>query len=785
MVYTHGGEARLAAPSLSGALPPLWIGEGPPVQFLWVSPTLEESLGHPAREWTTPGFIRRLVYPEDLDPLMEAWQRVARTRQPLAIQFRAVSAQGRIIPLHVELNALDTRTGGGEGVLGIVRELPSRQPVGPDPGMRCEEEVAQALSRAQREHREFIDNIDGIVWEATAEFHFTFVSQQAERLLGYPTRCWSEEPDFWVNHLHPDDRVWASSFCVKATEECRPHELEYRMVAADGRTVWLRDIVTVIAEGHRPTKLRGIMVDVTEQHWNRERLQHTVSLLRATLDSTTDGLLVTNLNGRITAANRRFQDLWRIPDELMDSRRCELTSAHILGQLQHPEQYLAQVRELEARPEAESFDDLEFLDGRIIERSSMPQRQGEDIIGRVWSFRDVTQRVRTEQERDRLLVAEQAARVTAEESFALLDTFLNNAPIGLGFLDRDLRYLRLNDSLAALHGKRREDEVGRTVREVVPEMAAIIESQMRQVLDTGEPRIDIELRGVVPVSPDEQRHWRVSYYPVRTPSGGIVGVGAVVVEVTAERRAQKERERLLAEAHEAIRVRDDFLSIASHELKTPLTPLTLHLEMLKHRAAAGQPTPPAVVEKALAQVKQLSGLINDLLDTSRIGAGRLKLEPKPLRIRELLREVVADFRQSSVRHEFECEGPEEDLVVQGDRDRLAQVLTNLLENAIKYSPTGGTVRVACARRGAEFRISVSDAGIGIPADQQEHLFERFFRARNAPISGFGGLGLGLYICRDIVESHGGRIWVESEAGQGSTFHFTLPLVSATDRAPPT
>jgi signal transduction histidine kinase len=141
----------------------------------------------------------------------------------------------------------------------------------------------------------------------------------------------------------------------------------------------------------------------------------------------------------------------------------------------------------------------------------------------------------------------------------------------------------------------------------------------------------------------------------------------------------------------------------------------------------------------------------------------------------VVREVLEDFRPACTHHTLEYEESVEEPLVLGDRGRLAQVLVNLLENALKYSPMGGPVRVTLTRAGPEVLVSVSDSGIGIPADQQAHLFERFFRARNAPISGFGGLGLGLYICRHIVERHGGRIWVESEVGHGSTFRFTLPV----------
>ncbi|HYO58779.1 ATP-binding protein [Archangium sp.] len=769
MVHTQWSEERPEVAGLASPSPMLWVGGGFPPRFRWVSPSLVQSLGHAPEAWKTRGFVHRLVHPEDLDRVQEAWRTVARTGEHRTLEFRAASAEGRFVRLAVELNAIEPSPDGAGELIGTVRVLspalqtehlqrtvgseedqvrnpmsclcleltgptstqadlrdtldglpgptwmvggdlsilwcsPAKQAHGAetllcvaarasDPQAwasahrraltgetvgfdfatcgrtyRCQigpvrgadgaivaalgvatdvsdlDEVAQELTRTQRQHEDLIDTIDGIVWESDARFRFMFVSKQAERLLGYPLQQWTQEPDFWLKHLHPEDRDWAPTFCMKATRECRPHEFDYRMIAADGSIVWLRDIVTVVSEGGRPSKLRGIMVDITEQHRAQEHLEHTVSLLRATLDSTADGVMVVDQGRRITAFNGRFQELWDVPEELLALRDAEKVGEHVRSQLKYPEQALTRRPELLADSGKESIDTLELRDGRILERYSRPQRLGDTIVGRVWSYRDVT----------------------------------------------------------------------------------------------------------------------------------------------AERRAQAERERLLREAQEAIRVRDDFLSIASHELKTPLTPLKLHLQMLKKRMASGQPIPAQYAEKALAQVVRLSGLINDLLDTSRIQAGRLELKHEPVSLRELTQEVMADLRPVSPHHTLEYEEPGEALVIQGDRGRLAQVLVNLLENALKYSPTGGSIRVSVERDEAQVIVSVSDAGIGIPPDQKSLLFERFFRARNAPISGFGGLGLGLYICRDIVERHGGRIWVESEVGHGSTFRFTLPVVDgvADAHAPP-
>ncbi|WNG28246.1 PAS domain-containing protein [Cystobacter fuscus] len=651
MADTQWSEAGLEATDPTGVSPDspmLWLGGGLPPRLRWVSPSLLRALGHSLEECKARDFVQRLVHPEDLDRVLDAWRRVIRTGGSSSVEFRAEATRGRLVHLSVELCSIESAADGGGELIGTVRVLvPAARPVFQSPSTTCPllgetpEEVAQELTRSEREHVELTDTVDGIVWSTDARFRFTFVSKQAERLLGYPLQRWTQDPDFWLKHLHPEDQDWAPAFCMKAAMECRAHEFEYRMIAADGRVVWLRDIVTVISEDGVPRELRGIMVDVTEHRRDREHLEHMVSLLRATLESTADGVVVVDQRRRVTAYNRRFLELWRMPDEFKKDWDGEKMLRYALTLVQHPEQFRERVLALRTAPEQESYDTIEMRDGRILERYSRPQRLGDTIIGRVWSYRDVT----------------------------------------------------------------------------------------------------------------------------------------------TERRAQAERERLLHEAEEAIRVRDDFLSIASHELKTPLTPLKLHLQVLRQRAVSGQPFPLQHVEKALAQVARLSGLINDLLDTSRIQAGRLELRHEPVPLQQLTREVLADLRPVSPHHTFEYEEPDELLTIQGDRGRLAQVLVNLLENAIKYSPMGGTIRLTVERYGGQALVSVTDRGIGIPLDQKAHLFERFFRARNAPISGFGGLGLGLYICRDIVEHHGGRIWVESEVGSGSTFRFTLPVMEGAADAP--
>jgi PAS domain S-box-containing protein len=165
----------------------------------------------------------------------------------------------------------------------------------------------EAIRHSEHRYEQLVNSLDSIVWEGDARtFQFSFVSEQAERLLGYPLRRWTTEPTFWQDHMHPDDRDWAPNFCAVATAEMRPHQFEYRMIAADGRTVWLRDIVSVVVEGGVPVKLRGVMLDITEQKRAQEDLEQIEDEYRGVFDSTTDGLVINDWDGNVVEVNPAF-----------------------------------------------------------------------------------------------------------------------------------------------------------------------------------------------------------------------------------------------------------------------------------------------------------------------------------------------------------------------------------------------------------------------------------------------------------------------------------------------
>ncbi len=253
-----------------------------------------------------------------------------------------------------------------------------------------------------------------------------------------------------------------------------------------------------------------------------------------------------------------------------------------------------------------------------------------------------------------------------------------------------------------------------------------------------------------------------------------------VAERTAELvEANQRLQREVVERKRAEEVRDEFLSVAAHELKTPMTSLRGFAQVLLEQLERNETPTAERLDVALRaidrQTEKLAGLVSQLLDISRLDAGRLVLEPEPTDVAAIAASVAQNARARTRRHSIELRGPTT-LSAVVDPMRLEQVVTNLVDNAIKYSPDGGKIEIELEARAGQLRIEVTDPGIGVPAELRERMFERFYQAH--PEQHFGGMGLGLYISRQIVELHGGRIEAESPAAGGTRLRVTLPLKEA-------
>lgn len=273
-------------------------------------------------------------------------------------------------------------------------------------------------------------------------------------------------------------------------------------------------------------------------------------------------------------------------------------------------------------------------------------------------------------------------------------------------------------------------------------------------------------------------YWDLSFVPMFDEVGRYSGMLLLGTDVTHRVKMVHLQQDQLAYLRQMDRHKDEFLSIVSHELRTPLSASYGALKLLQGGVFASKPERnQELIEIAIRNMERLIGLTNDILDVTRLEMGRLVIESRPLEVLSILRSAVEAMQLQAERAgvTLHCQAPS--LQVQADSQRMAQVLGNLLTNAVKFSPAGGHIWLEAEPSGQSVRFSVRDEGRGIPPDKLELIFERFQQVDASDSREKGGTGLGLAICRSIVERHGGKIWAESTPGQGSTFYFTLPAAS--------
>lgn len=357
-----------------------------------------------------------------------------------------------------------------------------------------------------------------------------------------------------------------------------------------------------------------------------------------------------------------------------------------------------------------------------------------------------------------------------------LDAIIEHSADGVLILDAECRIETINRRLADITGWSPEEAAGRRCHEVV----ALHNAQGTNIctnhcplrsfgdktaLQAVSPRGAIGPNGVegdVVRSDGRRTSVSITYSPLYDQEGALVHVIGNVHDVSRFREAQE--------------MKAMFISVISHELKTPVALIKGYANTLRREDANWDA---ATVRESLTIIEEesdrLDRLINNLLQASRIQAGTLKLDMGDVSVPKLAEKLLERFRVQAAKHDLRLDFAPGFPPLLGDEERLQQVLSNLVSNAIKYSPDGGTITVGGRPRGDLAEFWVADQGIGITPEQQSRLFEPFYRVDSRLGRSTQGVGLGLFLCKAIVEAHGGQIWVESTPGKGSTFRFTLPL----------
>jgi PAS domain S-box-containing protein len=412
----------------------------------------------------------------------------------------------------------------------------------------------------------------------------------------------------------------------------------------------------------------------------------------------------------------------------------------------------------------------------------------------------------------RLYRQAQEANRTKEESLALLDTLLASAPVGLAFFDRELRYVCVNQALAAINGLPPEAHLGRTPHEITPQLTPVLEPLHRYVLATGKPVVNAEVSGETHAAPGERRHWLVSYYPVRTPAGDLRGIGTVTADITERKQAEEalrqardeldqrvqERTAELLHASDILRqeiaehqqaeeqlhrqqealyqseklaAMGELLASVAHELNNPLSVVMMQADLLREDLREG-----ALAEQAQTitqSAERCVHIVHNFLTLAR----QHPPERRPVDLNKVV-EAAVELLVYALRVDniyFDLKLAPALPLLGADPHQLHQVV-NLVTNAHQAlrevpPPRRLTLTIHTDPAGTPAMLEVDDTGPGIPAELQTRIFEPFFTTKPPGV----GTGLGLSLCRGIIEGHGGTMHVQSQPGRGTVFRVELPI----------
>jgi PAS domain S-box-containing protein len=636
--------------------------------------------------------------------------------------------------------------------------------------LRLREEAELNLREAEAGYQALLEQLPLAVYIRGLDVRTSnvYVSPQVEPMLGYPADLWRDDPDLIKRVIHPDDldRVLHELAAVRKTGE--PLRTEYRCIASDGRIVWVEDLTFLVRdENGTPQNVQGFLLDITERKHAEESMVESEEKFR-TLVSNVPGIVFRcelDVDWTMHFISETIEQISGYPaSDFIGNKERTFTS------IIHPDDVDLLARAVD---EAVAADRAYTTEYRIVTQN-----------GEIRWVLERGQAV-TEPGGHRVLdgaIFDVTERKTAADEVAKLAAIVESSDDAIMGANRLGIFTSWNSGAEQIFGYTADEVLGKPLSLIAPPTQTGEPSKLLNRVLSGE--------GVVHHETVRQRKdgqiidVSLTVSPMRDGAGNVVGASAIARDITERKRAEAERERLLVlerEQNERLReldrLKDEFVALVSHELRTPLTSIRGYLELVLDGEAGDvsdeQRQFLAVVER---NADRLLALVGDLLFLAQIEAGKLTLEVGAVDVGAIASESVDAARPQADDKDITLSlavGPVP--LLAGDGARIGQLVDNLVSNAVKFTPEGGRVDVRARARNGTAVIEVRDSGIGIPVEEQERLFERFFRSSNAAERQIPGTGLGLAISKAIVEAHGGAIAVKSEVDVGTTFKVSLPI----------
>jgi PAS domain S-box-containing protein len=641
--------------------------------------------------------------------------------------------------------------------------------------VRDVEELSRAATRVaelEASYQSLIANVPAISYTRVPDAGTPrrFLTNRVRELLGYGSTEFLQNPGLFLELVHPEDRGRLAEELQVIPEPGRSSRIEYRLIARSGRTVWVEDVAAVVlGEEGTPISVQGSLHDLSELRTAdaeqlrlqgaRASAQEEAEMRQQRIEALAEIAATVSLASSLAAAVRDVAALvtrdfaaWFVVDVFNqegDLIRLALehaaTSRDGASPASAPEPPVIEL----VKGGAPQIDESRIL-LPLVARSG--RRLGAVTLlagtGRSYDDDDVAYA----QAVAGLLAAaiEQARLYDEVDARADASRVLENVGEGVFLVDQEGIVRSWNPAAEAITGLRRSEIIGAEAASAIPGWSETI---ARVSVASSHEAAPVE---AVPLETESGEHW-IAISAVRFLDGTVYAFHDIT------------------EAHRLDQLQAEFTATASHELRTPLAAVYGAAQTLRrHDFALDEAGRDRFIDMIVEESERLGRIVNQILLANQIDAGSVDLETEPFDASDFLHRVAeATGIRTPENIEIKVADSEPDLLVAADRDKVRQILLNLVENAIKYSPDGGTIEVGAEPVGTAVRFHVLDQGIGIPADERSRIFNKFYRLDPDMTRGIGGTGLGLYICAGLVTRMGGRIWVEAAPEGGSIFLFEL------------
>lgn len=607
----------------------------------------------------------------------------------------------------------------------------------------------EALRRSEEYYKTMTDNTPVMTWVSDPNGQFIFLNRQWYDYTGQTPE--TGLGNGWLDALHPADAEELRKSLTNANREQMRFSFEYRLKGKTGNFRWhLATGLPKFDEQGRYEGFVGSVIEIHERKLAEEALKAQSELTQIITDNATTSLFIKDEKQHCTFMNPAaekmtgytLEEVKKINKPLHDIiHHTRPDGSHFPEEeclIDHalPKKDRTEGESVFVRPDG-SFYPVSFTASPII-------RNGK-TIGTVMEVRDTTE--------------EKEAADKLKESEEFNRTLLESSPDCVKALDLNGKLLSINPQ-----GQKMLKLDGLNVYKGMVWADLWEGNYYKEATEALKKARNGELghfQGMTPTAKGIFKWWDVLVAPIYGASGNVERLIAVSRDITTIKELEQQK--------------DDFIGIASHELKTPVTSIKAYTQILQRRFEGNEDELSSeMLARMDGQVDRLTNLIVDLLDITKIEQGKLQFSYKKFNFNELIKEEADEIQRTTNKHRVILD-LDEDKMIHGDRDRIGQVLINLFNNAIKYSPKADKIMVKThIKEGKELILSVQDFGMGLTNEELGKVFDRFYRVEEVGNETYPGLGLGLYISAEIIHRHNGKIWAESEKGKGSTFYFSLP-----------